>query len=51
VERETHPLKEKGNSREVIEDRIRKADEESQKGLNELNSFNPLSLLSKAKKD
>jgi hypothetical protein len=45
------PLKERGNSRESIEARIRKADNESQKGLDELNSFDPASLLLKAVKD
>ncbi len=51
VEREIPLLKERGNSRETIEARIRKADEESQKGLDELNSFDPLSLMATAKKE
>jgi len=44
-------LKEKGNSRELVEARIRKADEDSQKELDKLNSFDPMSLMALAKKE
>lgn len=51
VERELQPLREKGNSRELIEERIRRADEESKRELDAINSFDPMTLLSKAKKE
>jgi hypothetical protein len=51
VEREVPLLKERGNSRETIEARIRKADEDSQKELDALNSFDPMSLMSEAVKE
>ena len=44
-------LKEKGNSREVIEARIRKADEESQKELDALNNMDFTSLIGSAVKE
>ena len=44
-------LKEKGNSREVIEARIRKADEESQKELDALNNVDFTSLIGSAVKE
>ena len=44
------PLRERGNSRELVEARIRAADEESKKQLDELNSFDPLSLIGSAVK-
>jgi len=51
IEREVPLLKERGNSRETIEARIRKADEESQRGLDELNNIDFASLMASAKKD
>jgi hypothetical protein len=51
VEREVPLLKERGNSRETVEARIRKADEDSQKGLDALNSFDPMSLIGSAVKE
>ena len=44
-------LKEKGNSREVIEAQIRKADEDSQKKLNALNNIDFTSLMASAVKE
>lgn len=51
VEEDIPPLKEKGNSRALVEARIRKADEESQKGLDALNNIDFASLMASAKKD
>lgn len=45
------PLKERGNSKELVQKRIQAADEESQEMLKELNSFDPMSLMSSAKKE
>ena len=51
VEEDIPPLKEKGNSRALVEARIRKADEESQKELDALNNIDFASLMASAKKD
>lgn len=48
---ELPPLKEKGNSKELMQKRIQAADEESKKMLDELNSFDPMSLMGKAVKE
>jgi hypothetical protein len=48
---ELPPLKEKGNSKELIQKRIQAADEESKEMLDELNSFDPMSLIGKAVKE
>lgn len=44
-------LKERGNTRETIERRIQAADKESKAMLDELNSFDPMSLMGKAVKE
>ena len=44
------PLKEKGNSKDLIQKRIQAAEVESQEMLDELNSFDPRSLMDKAVK-
>ena len=48
---DTPPLKEKGNSPELIQARIKKADKEAQIKLDELNNFNPMSLMGSAVKE
>lgn len=45
------PLKERGNSKELIQRRIQAADEESQETLSELNNLDPMSLMGSAKKE
>lgn len=48
---ELPPLREGGNSKELVQKRIQAADEDSQEMLNELNSFDPMSLMATAKKE
>lgn len=51
VREELPPMKERGNSAESIQERIRRADEESQKEMDRLNSFDPMSLMGLAVKE
>jgi hypothetical protein len=44
-------LKEKGNSKEQVQARIRYADEQSKRDLEALNNFDPMEAMSRAKKD